>query len=285
MKTMILYPSDYFSMKKVNVDYEYEYREALRFPDFDIVFYHYDEFVSSGRLVLYPHHPEAGTCIYRGWMLKPEQYANLYQMLLEQGIRMINSPSEYRNCHEFPNIYEYIKDVTPGITVFGLDEPVDWAKVKARYSRFLIKDFVKSVKGTGFPSCFDSCCTDRQLDGYLARFKELRGNLLDGGIVIKEFVDLARVDKTTNEYRAFILEGRAVSVAANSNQGASRPRVPMEFVNRLTGLDSHFYTVDFAERADGTWIVIETGDGQVSGLSPDQDVFEFYEEIANCKKQ
>lgn len=285
MKTMILYPSDYFSIKKVDADYEYEYREAVRFPDFDIVFYNYDEFVSSGRLAFYPHSLEAGICIYRGWMLKPEQYAQLYGKLLEQGAVLVNSPEEYRNCHEFPNIYERIKDVTPGITVFGPDEPVDWARVKARYSRFFIKDFVKSVKGTGFPACFDSGYTDRQLDEYLARFKELRGSLLDGGIVIKEFVDLAKVDGITNEYRAFILEGRAVSVTANSNQGASRPRVPMEFVNSLTGLDSHFYTVDFAERADGTWIVIETGDGQVSGLSPDQYVFKFYEEIANCKKQ
>ena len=37
--------------------------------------------------------------------------------------------------------------------------------------------------------------------------------------------------------------------------------------------------MDFAELADGSWIVVETGDGQVSGLSPGQYVFKFYEEL------
>ena len=53
----------------------------------------------------------------------------------------------------------------------------------------------------------------------------------------------------------------------------------MELVNAIPVLDSRFYTVDFAELENGSWTVIETGDGQVSGLSPNQDVFRFYDEI------
>ena len=120
------------------------------------------------------------------------QYGCLYDALLEQGIRLINSPEEYRLCHEFPNVYPHIKGSTPRMTVFKQDEPVDWQEIRRQYGRFLIKDYVKSVKGSDFPVYFDAGYTDRQLDGYLERFKELRGNLFDGGIVIKEYADLAR---------------------------------------------------------------------------------------------
>ncbi|MCH1949575.1 ATP-grasp domain-containing protein [Enterocloster sp. OA13] len=281
MRTLILYPSDYFNIRKPDPDYEYEYREAVRFPDLMAVFYNYDEFAVTGRLKFYPVDLKPGPCIYRGWMLKPDQYGYLYDTLLEQDVRLVNSPEEYRLCHEFPNVYPYIKGSTPRMTVFRQDEPVDWQEIRKQYGRFLIKDYVKSVKGSDFPAYFDASYTDQQLDGYLERFKNLRGSLFDGGIVIKEYVDLAKVQGRTNEYRAFILDGNVLSVTANSNQDASRPRVPMSLVRQFTGLNSHFYTVDFAELEDGSWTIIETGDGQVSGLSPNQLVFPFYEGIAN----
>ena len=46
-----------------------------------------------------------------------------------------------------------------------------------------------------------------------------------------------------------------------------------------TNLDSVFYTVDFAELSDGSWKVIETGDGGVSGLSDGQDAGAFYRSL------
>ena len=44
-------------------------------------------------------------------------------------------------------------------------------------------------------------------------------------------------------------------------------------------LPSNYYTVDFAELSNGDWIVIETGDGQVSGLSPNQYPFKYYDDM------
>ena len=95
----------------------------------------------------------------------------------------------------------------------------------------MMKDYVKSVKGTDFPACFDSSYDDRQLDEYARRFQAMRGDLYVRGIVLKEYVELKRRDSMTNEYE------------------------------------------------NGSWTVIETGDGQVSGLSPNQYVFKFYDEI------
>ena len=56
----ILYPADFFDLKKVDEDYEYEYREAVQFPEFQILFYNYDEFAAGGKLRFYPGDFEGG---------------------------------------------------------------------------------------------------------------------------------------------------------------------------------------------------------------------------------
>ncbi len=94
-------------------------------------------------------------------------------------------------------------------------------------------------------------------------------------------MNFKKYGKFTNEYRAFFMKGQLVTVSRNSNQSDKCPFVPNNFVEKLTGLKSSFYTVDFAELDNGMWIIIEVGDGQVSGLSPSQYVFKFYDEIRN----
>ena len=142
----------------------------------------------------------------------------------------------------------------------------------------MMKDYVKSVKGSDFPVYFDHTYTDEEMDRYAAEFIRLRDRLFVKGIVLKEFVDLKKTDHATNEYRAFYLYGKRITLSKNSNQKRDVP-VPEAFAGQLPRLNSNFYTVDFAELADGSWIVVETGDGQVSGLSPGQYVFKFYEEL------
>jgi hypothetical protein len=39
---------------------------------------------------------------------------------------------------------------------------------------------------------------------------------------------------------------------------------------------SKFYTVDLAQLINGEWIIVETGDGQVSGLAPNQNPIGLY---------
>lgn len=298
MKLTILYPGSYFNLKKVDEDYDFEYQEAAKFPELQIVFFNYDGFLAGDRLKLYPISQEPGLCIYRGWMVKPEKYQKLYEELKAKGLELINTPEQYENCHEFPRSYSHLKDFTPPMVHFPEGESsagtahhspacgpasltgqgIDWDHVKAVFPRFMIKDYVKSVKGTSFPVYFDSTYSNQKLDEYLEQFKLLRGELYTGGIVIKEFVDLKRVHGTTNEYRAFYLSGRLLTLSPNSNQRFGAPP-PASLTDRIPPLESRFYTVDFAELENGSWMVLETGDGQVSGLSPGQYVFKFYEEL------
>ncbi|MEO5297120.1 ATP-grasp domain-containing protein [Enterococcus cecorum] len=56
---------------------------------------------------------------------------------------------------------------------------------------------------------------------------------------------------------------------------------PRELVEKYQYLPSPFYTVDYAGLAGGSWIVIEAGDGQVSGLSDHQDRAAFMSSLCN----
>lgn len=57
---------------------------------------------------------------------------------------------------------------------------------------------------------------------------------------------------------------------------------PDSLIEKYRFLGSIFYMIDFAELADGTWKIIETGDGSVSGLSYRQDYQAFYRVLFSC---
>src|SRR5579862_735117 len=51
--------------------------------------------------------------LYRGWMLTPQQYEQLYAALAARGLELINMPSAYRHCHYLPESYPIIEPFTP----------------------------------------------------------------------------------------------------------------------------------------------------------------------------
>ena len=65
-------------------------------------------------------------------------------------------------------------------------------------------------------------------------------------------------------------------VIRNSLQGNYTAEPPAALIEKYKNLDSAFYTVDFAELSDGSWKIIEAGDGSVSGLSEGQDYGAFF---------
>lgn len=227
-----------------------------------------------------PMDGQPALCIYRGWMLKPQQYRALHNDLMAFNLQLIHSPEQYERFHLFPNVYPLLQSATPKTIWFENADEVDPAKIKATFSRFMIKDYVKSVKGSPFPTFFTNDISDAELLQRVHEFIDLRSTLFTGGLVFKEFVDLKFYDGAPNEYRAFYLNGSLLSLSRNANQYSTCPAPPQQMIERFASLPGRFYTVDFAELSDGTWIVIEAGDGQVSGLSPGQNVNRFFEEIS-----
>lgn len=283
LRTILLYPSDYFDINEVDSLYQEEYDNCRKFKEFIPLLYNHDILVSEHKLFLNQNGLK-GFGIIRGWMLKPEEYDLIYKQLKERGIRLVNEPDQYNKCHLFPSIYEEIKDYTSRTFWFKSIEEIEWDKINGEFLRFMIKDYVKSLKDTEFPAFFRTPVWKTEMKPYLERFIEMRGRLYTGGIVLKEYADLKKYEGRTNEFRAFYLKGELVTVSRNSGQPECAQPVPKSLVERFTKIESNFYTIDFAETADGSWVVLETGDGQVSGLSSAQSRFQFYDSLRNILK-
>ncbi len=146
----------------------------------------------------------------------------------------------------------------------------------------MVKDYVKSVKGTDFPRFFDQSITQESFDRWMETFYNYRGNLLTGGICIKEYVDLKYYGDRTNEYRVFYINHEIASVFRNSGQGNYTPEPPRTLIEKYRNLESPYYTVDYAELNDSTWIIIEAGDGEVSGLSDNQNYESHFRTLYQC---
>ena len=74
----------------------------------------------------------------------------------------------------------------------------------------------------------------------------------------------------------FYIGNEIASVCRNSGQADYTSEPPMELLEKYKNLQSGYYTVDYAELEDGSWTVIEAGDGSVSGLSENQDAEHYF---------
>ena len=276
MINTILFPSSYFSIKEVDEDLKKEYDAVKETGLFDVILFGYDKWFNEGKLVL--SHSPSMLCeaVMRGWMMQPEQYDIFYHKLYACNIRLITTPEEYTLMHIFPNIYNAFGNDTAKMKIFPLHEQIDITSVKKIFDRFMVKDFVKSVKGTPFPKFFDCSITQEKFNEYMEIFYKYRGNLLTGGICIKEFLDLKYYNGKTNEYRVFYINNKIATVSRNSGQVQYTNQPPTKLLEKYNNLASRYYTIDYAELSDGTWKVIEAGDGSVSGLSENQNIYSYF---------
>ena len=271
MKLTLLYPSSFSNCQVIDKDMQEEYDAALSTDRFRVVLFNYDQWLSGAPFCITGMEGAPGKAIYRGWMLKPSDYAKLYEEMKARDILLQTTPSEYVAMHLFPNVYPLISEDTAK-TLFFEDGCVEMKAVKKCFRRFMVKDGVKSVKGTEFPAFFDGTVTQEAFDEWMKVFYQYRGGRLTGGICIKEYLDLKRYGNRTNEFRVFYANHQVISICRNSLQPDYTTDPPLALIEKYCHLPSSYYTVDYAELADGTWKIIEVGDGGVSGLSPEQNL-------------
>ncbi len=279
MVDLILFPSSFFSRENVDEDLQKEHDSVILTGLFDVAIFGYSQWFDEDKLLLNKKNTKEQIAIYRGWMMSPEQYSNFYNLLLKKNIRLINNPNNYRLFHLFPNIYETLKEDTAKMEIYPLHQQIDIEKLKKNFQKFMVKDYVKSVKGTDFPKFFDHNVEQKEFDRCMEIFYNYRGDLLTGGICIKEFLDLKYYGKNTNEYRVFYMNNKVATVTRNSNQENNTPQPPKYLIEKYKNLDSPFYTIDYAELEDGSWKIIEAGDGGVSGLPDTQDYDLFFRKL------
>ncbi len=236
--------------------------------------------------------------IYRGWMLRPNEYEMLYHGLLEKNIQLVNDPAEYRFCHYLPENYETIKLFTPKTTYKALTGKFEMADFEEQIQSFgnapiIVKDYVKSQKHYWEEACFIPNANDfGKVESVVRRFLELQDGDLNEGIVFREYLELEELAAhsqsgmpLTKEFRVFVKDAKVMSVFKYWDEGEYGETEPvlMQFEALLPSIKSHFFTMDIAKQKNGDWIIVELGDGQVSGLPENADKKAFYTKIAENK--
>lgn len=289
----IIYCDSVFDNKIIEPDYEEEKKSAVN-VGFDFSLISFEELTDGNittalRFIKQSENKEFG--IYRGWMLKPNQYQNLYDGLLKKNIELINSPDEYKHCHYLPDSYEKIASKTPksNWTTELTNDAILALTSNFGESSLIVKDFVKSEKHNWDEACFIPNASDSdKVKSVVDKFIKLRGDSLNEGLVFRQFEELEFLTEhsksgmpLTKEFRVFFANKKIIKVFDywdEGEYGETKPELD-DFIEIAQNIDSKFFTMDIAKKKNGDWIIMELGDGQVAGLPDNADRTEFYSRL------
>jgi hypothetical protein len=294
----ILFCNDPFEPKKIDSDFEEELL-AARQSGFAVHLFSYDTLVKEGDGALATKHVKPidtqEIILYRGWMLKPDQYALLYESLLAKNYRLINSPEEYRHCHHFPASYHLIEELTPKSIWLHIDRQLpDYDAIFNAIREFgdsalLLKDYVKSQKHYWDTACFIPSASDNEkVKAVVERFVELQGVDLNEGLVFRRFAELEDLTihsksgmPLKEEYRLFFFNRELIGCYNYWEEGDYQlAEPPLSFFKDVAArIQSNFFSMDIAKTKNKDWLIIELGDGQVAGLPEAANKEQFYTRI------
>jgi hypothetical protein len=196
-------------------------------------------------------------------MLRSERYADFAAALADRGVTLRTTPAAYRAAHELPGWYRAFRAHTPESVWTESASLDELATLGARLGAGagVLRDHVKSAKHDWHGAAWIPDVTDEAaVRRVAARFLELRGEDLAGGLVLRRFEPL-----TGAEVRTWWVDGACALVTAHPDTPGAVPAVGTDgLAGAVRALGAPFVTVDLALRADGVWRVVEAGDGQVS---------------------
>ena len=260
--------------KRVDEDYEEEFQAAGL--EHACALFSYED-LEAGKLSLYGD-DISGLTIYRGWMMKPDMYRLFYEKLEAKGMILINTPDEYERYHMLPGWYDDFKEDTAR-SVWEDQGTVDSALLLTRglEGPYIVKDYVKSRKHEWYDACFiNNIADEANAEIIIRNFVQQQDSDLAGGVVLRKFEKLKPIgfhEKSgmpiSEEYRVFAFAGRVIIIddywqADRNVSFTDEERLWIE--TSVKKLKSNFVTMDIARREDGSLIIMEFGDGQVSGL-------------------
>lgn len=292
----VLFCSEPFAPSRVDAAYEREFA-AARAANLSVELIDFEalargESASAVRRIKTSDVEE--TIVYRGWMLKPDVYAKFFAALEAKNLILINSPEAYKHCHYLPESLPMIKDHTPATVTVKLDGDFDLEQIMSMLAPFgdkplVVKDYVKSRKHEWAEACFIRSASDKRVvEQTVKRFVELQGEDLNQGLVFREFVEFQSVGAhpksgmpLTKEFRLIFLDGELLDASAYWDEGdySGEPLPEGLFGAIARQVESRFFTMDVAQRADGEWMIVELGDAQVAGLPDNADAAKFYRSL------
>ncbi|MEO1287136.1 MAG: ATP-grasp domain-containing protein [Chloroflexota bacterium] len=235
--------------------------------------------------------------IYRGWILRATQYEALYNALLSRGLRLLNTPEQYLYAQHLPEALTLIKAHTPRTVFMASDghnlsyDAIMQLLIPFSGQALILKDYVKSAKHYWYQATHISSASDETaVRNTVEHFLKIRGDSLEGGLVFREFVNFKELAEhprsrmpLIKEYRLFFLHGKRIDTVrywdVDGYDENDRPPDDL-FADLARQVKSQFFTMDVAQRPDGTWMIIELGDAQVAGLPDSTDRDRFYKSLA-----
>jgi hypothetical protein len=236
----------------------------------------FDEVDPDDALWSLPAQPELPG-VFIGYVSTREFYTSLFEAAARKGVRLINSPADSERAMEFDRFYPLIADLTPVSVI--VREAADCARVgqELGYPVF-VKGGIKSQKEKGWAACLAH--SDEEIRARLAQAKG--GGVATRDILIARRIaplrpcPTCRVDFPAHrEYRVYLAWGEVLGYGYY--WGYEDPLGPLttveaHTVTRLAQAAAHriacpLMAVDLGQTLDGSWIVIETGDLQYSGVS------------------
>jgi hypothetical protein len=288
---LILFPCDAEEPSKVDDALAPEY-EAARFIGFQTALYHHGALFAGdleGALAPLDGVRFEGAAILRGWMVPGEIYQSFYECLKARGILLEVSPQAYEQSHYLPLAYPLIAGLTSRSEWFkGDDETRAWAIYERSFQAddAVIKDWVKSAKKAWREGCFIPAGTDRERFGKIYRtFRQVRGKLFNRGVVLREFMPIVergsdiRGLPLVEETRLFFWHHHLLVKPSSGPLLEPKHQERWEEVARR--FESDFMTIDVARLTDGSWKIVEVGDGGGSGLPVGLDPERFYGALWN----
>ena len=205
-------------------------------------------------------------------MLNADQYETFAQLLNQRDVVLRTDPSRYRKAHELPGWALTLQPVTAEtVWTVGADlSAFEQACIRLERGPAVLRDYTKSLKHHWDEAMFIADVSDLPKARRTAtRFLDLRGEDFAGGLVLRRFETFVGP-----ELRTWWIDGRLELVTNHPDTADDAPAVVPKLQRvapLVAALELRFVTVDVTRHRDGTWWVIELGDGQVSDLPRSTD--------------
>ncbi|MEU4562380.1 ATP-grasp domain-containing protein [Actinoplanes sp. NPDC023936] len=209
--------------------------------------------------------PGGSDAVYRGWMLRSEQYAAMADALAARGVSLRTSPQQYRQAHELPGWYDAVRPHTPESVWTAGDSRTQFAQACAKLGAgpAVLRDWTKSMKHHWQEAAFIPDVADNDAAWRVAaRMRELRDDDFTGGFVIRRFEAF-----TGAEVRTWWVRGDCRLITAHPDTAEHPPPAHLDVTAvsaSIRALRLPFVTADLTPHQDGRWRLVEIGDGQVS---------------------
>ena len=261
---MLLFPADVLRPRRVD-DHFADEADAARTAGCPVALIDHDAAARGDTTAAVARVSGDTTAVYRGWMLSSHRYAELGTALADRNARLRTTAEQYRRAHELPGWYDALSAFTPvSLWTVGTDKR-DFETVRATLGSgpAVLRDYSKSMKHYWYEAAYVPDLADAaQAWSVAERMVQLRGDDLAGGFVVRRYEPF-----TGAEARSWWINGTCRLVTAHPDTPNELPPEDLDLTRlqpAIAALALPFVTVDLARRSDGTWRVIELGDGQVS---------------------